>query len=584
MTFQELGLKDEVLRAVDKLGFVEPSEIQSKAVPQLLTGEQDFVGLAQTGTGKTAAFGLPLASLVDFNANAVQALVICPTRELCLQISRDLENFTTFQKKAKVVAVYGGASIEGQLRQIKKGVQIIVATPGRLLDFIRRRAVDLSNVRFAVLDEADEMLNMGFKEDIDAILEQTPSSKKTWLFSATMPPEVARIAKTYMFEPFEVTVGRKNSSANTIYHQYSLVQDRNRYMALKRLLDFNPDIYGIVFCQTRYQTRDVAEMLTKDGYNADGLHGDLSQAQRDSVMRKFREKSLQILVATDVAARGIDVDSVSHVIHYSLPDDVENYTHRSGRTGRAGKKGVSMALVSPREVRKVYAIEKILGQKLAVEPIPSGQQVCEKQLLALIEKVKETEVKEEEIEEYMPAVYEALESFTAQEIVMKFISAEFNRFLKYYKASGDLNVSKDKVKKSKDFDLDSPRGGSRNGDFKRFFINIGLMDKVEKGEMLRLVCDATGIKGSDIGRIDLKREFSFFEVHNKVADKVRPAMKNMEYGGRQVRVEDTKDDNKPRRSSGGGGRRERKPNSKRDNDSNFRSRKKRYSSERTQNK
>lgn len=546
ITFQELGLRPEVLDAVADLGFETPSEIQSRAIPLLLGGNRDFVGLAQTGTGKTAAFGLPLASLLDFSVKAIQALVICPTRELCLQITDDLNAFTKHLPNHRITAVYGGASIENQLRDLKKGPQIIVATPGRLVDFLQRKALDFSNVRYAVLDEADEMLNMGFKEDLDTILEYTPTEKNTWLFSATMPREVAMIAKNYMVDPAEITVGTKNSSAATITHQYFLVHDNHRYQALKRILDFHPAIYGIIFCQTRTQTRDIADALSRDGYDADALHGDLSQSQRDSVMRRFREHNLQILVATDVAARGIDVDDVTHVIQYTVPDEVENYTHRSGRTGRAGKEGVSMALVSPRDVRKIPMIEKIIGRKMELAKVPSGREVCERQMFDLVDKIKKTEIRQDEISPYLDKVFAAFEDLTKEELITKFISAEFNKFLHYYKAAIDLNLSASKAASSRTSRPDSFQDDEK---YSRVFVNIGMLDGLDKGFLMRFICDNAKVSSKVIGKMDIKREFSFVSVEKDVVDQVMKGLNGADFDGRAVRTELTKEDSGRKGSS-----------------------------------
>ncbi len=554
ISFDELGLRPEVLNAVSDLGFVKPSEIQTKAIPLLLGGNRDFVGLAQTGTGKTAAFGLPLSSLVDFSTKAIQALVICPTRELCLQITEDLNAFTKYVPGKRITAVYGGASIELQLKDLKRGPQIVVATPGRLIDFLKRKALDFSLVRYAVLDEADEMLNMGFKEDLDEILEHTPASKNTWLFSATMSREVHAISKNYMVDPVEVTVGSKNSSAATISHKYYLVHDNHKYMALKRILDFNPDIYGIIFCQTRTQTRDIADNLGRDGYDADALHGDLSQAQRDSVMRRFRERNLQILVATDVAARGIDVDDVTHVIQYSIPDEIESYTHRSGRTGRAGKEGVSIALVSPRDTRKIPQIEKMMGRKFELAKVPSGNDVCERQLMSLVEKVKSTEVRQDEINPYLPGVFAAFEELTKEELITRFISAEFNRFLHYYKSASDLNLSERAPRGDRPDRGDRPereRGPRQDDDkFQKIFVNIGELDGLDKGFLLRFICDNTSIQGRSIGRIDIKREFSFVSIEKADVEQVMKGLTGADFEGKSVRTEITHDSG----GSGGGSR------------------------------
>lgn len=406
----------------------------------MLSGSNDFVGLAQTGTGKTAAFGLPLLELLDFEENHPQALILCPTRELCLQITNDLKNYAKNTRNVHVVAVYGGASISDQLHQIRRGVQIVVATPGRMLDIINRGAINFSGVKYVVLDEADEMLNMGFQEDIDSILSETPSDKKTWLFSATMPSEVRRIAKKYMDDPYELTMGTKNTGNENIDHEYYVVRARDKYAAFKRIVDFNPEIFGIVFCRTKVETQEIAEALIKDGYNADSLHGDLSQQQRDKVMKRYRDRSLQLLIATDVAARGIDVNDVTHVINYSLPDEIENYTHRSGRTARAGKTGVSISIINAKELGKIRQIEKTIGKRFVKVEIPTGFDVVEKQLFAMVHKVHNVEVNEQQIEQYIPRIMDEFKDMGKEEIIKRFASLEFNRFLDYYKNAPDLNA------------------------------------------------------------------------------------------------------------------------------------------------
>src|SRR5690606_23835926 len=415
--FIELGIRHDIVNAITELGFENPTPIQEQAVPVLLAGSNDFVGLAQTGTGKTAAFGLPLLELLDFSQKQPQALILCPTRELCLQISKDIEKFAKNLPDVHVVAVYGGANIGDQLRQIRRGVQIVVATPGRMLDIIGRKAIDFSNVRYVVLDEADEMLNMGFQEDINDILSTTPEEKKTWLFSATMPTEVRRIAKNYMTDPVELTMGTKNTGNVNIEHEYYLVRARDKYAAFKRIVDFNPDIFGIVFCRTKVETQEIAEALIKDGYNADALHGDLSQQQRDKVMKRYRERSLQLLIATDVAARGIDVNDVTHVINFSLPDEIENYTHRSGRTARAGKTGISLSLVNIKEQSKIRHLEKVIGKSFERKQVPQGTEVCEKQLFAMIDKVHNVEVNQEQITPFLPSIMESMQDLSKEEII-----------------------------------------------------------------------------------------------------------------------------------------------------------------------
>lgn len=439
-SFETLGLSRGLVESVLKIGFEKPTPIQEAAIPVLLEGNRDFVGLAQTGTGKTAAFGLPLLELCEEDARETQALVLAPTRELCLQITGDLENFGRQYKRFNIVAVYGGSSISEQIKKVKKGAQIIVATPGRLIDLIGRKAVQLEHVRFAVLDEADEMLNMGFKEDLDEILSHTPGDKYTWLFSATMPAEVRRIMKNYMTDPFELTIGEKNVSNINIQHQYVVAKEKDRYAVLKRILDFHPDIFGLIFCRTRIDTQQVADKLMKDGYNADSLHGDLTQQQRDKVMKNFRQRTIRILVATDVAARGIDVDDITHVVHLNIPDEIEFYTHRSGRTARAGKTGVSIAIIAKKELGKIRQIEKMIKTSITRIPIPGGREICQKQLLALMRKVHDVKVKEAEISEFLPAVYDELKDLSKEELIKRFASIEFNRFLDYYRNTEDLNA------------------------------------------------------------------------------------------------------------------------------------------------
>jgi len=599
MTFQELGLKQEVLDAVASLGFTEPSPIQEEAIPQLLTENRDLVGLAQTGTGKTAAFGLPMVNQIDFDSKKTQGLVICPTRELCIQISKDFQSFSRNFRNANVVPVYGGASIDTQTRQLNRGAQIVIATPGRLVDMIKRKRVDLSQVQYVALDEADEMLNMGFKEDIDGILSNTPETKKTWLFSATMPREVVRIAKQYMTDPIEITVGTKNATAKNIEHQYFRVNDRDRFDGLKRIIDFEPDMYGVIFCRTRRETAEVAEKLMKNNYSAEPLHGELSQAQRDRVMRSFRKKDIQLLVATDVAARGIDVDDITHVINYNLPDEIESYTHRSGRTARAGKKGVSMLLLNNREAGKLRQIERIINTEIKQAKFPTGEDICQKQLLQLIDKVVDVEVKEEQLNQFLPSIEEKLAELSKEEIIKKFVSAEFNKFLSYYGNSRDINDMsasrsggdrdrggrgdrrndrRDRSDRSDrgrgrsdrgDRNDRSPRGDkgrsddrsdrserrprrektdSRNdseshnrnidGESTTLFINVGLKEFTDKGHLIRVLCQEGGVAGKNLGRIRMMDKFTFVDVAPKVAEKLLKGINGVEIeGGRTMRAE-----------------------------------------------
>ncbi|MGF7076565.1 DEAD/DEAH box helicase [Mucilaginibacter sp. 3215] len=550
--FIELGIRHDIVNAISELGFENPTPIQEQSIPVLLTGSNDFVGLAQTGTGKTAAFGLPLLELLDFEENHPQALVLCPTRELCLQIANDIKNYSKKMSNVHVVAVYGGASIMDQLRQIKRGVQIVVATPGRMLDIINRKAIDFSAVKYVVLDEADEMLNMGFQEDIDSILSTTPEEKKTWLFSATMPAEVRRIAKKYMTDPFELTMGAKNTGNANIEHEYYIVRARDKYAAFKRIVDFNPDIFGIVFCRTKIETQEIAESLIKDGYNADSLHGDLSQQQRDKVMKRYRERSLQLLIATDVAARGIDVNDVTHVINYSLPDEIENYTHRSGRTARAGKTGVSISIVNAKELGKIRQIERVIGKKFVKAEIPTGFDVCEKQLFSIVHKVHNVTVNEEQIEQYLPRIYDEFKDFTKEDFIKRFASIEFNRFLDYYKNAPDLNASVEEGRNR--FEDRGERGNGVRGNFTRLFINLGSVDEFNRGDLLGYICNTTKISGRTVGKIDVKGVYSFFEVQNEDVDKVMASFKEAEYKGRPVRIEISGEGTSDNR--GGGERRE----------------------------
>jgi ATP-dependent RNA helicase DeaD len=549
--FQALGLSAGLAEAVQIIGFETPTPIQEKAIPLLLKGNRDFIGLAQTGTGKTAAFGLPLLELVDDTSSATQALVLAPTRELGLQIVSDLENFCEKFKNLNIVAVYGGASISEQIRKVKRGAQIIVATPGRLIDLIGRKAVNLSTIQYVVLDEADEMLNMGFKEDIDEILSKTPDTKITWLFSATMPREVRAIATNYMADPVELTVGDKNTGNVNIDHQYVVVQEKDKYNALKRMLDNNPDIFGLIFCRTRIDTQKVAESLMKDGYNADSLHGDLNQAQRDKVMMKFRNKSVQILVATDVAARGIDVENITHVIHMNIPDEMEFYTHRSGRTARAGKTGVSIAMVNPRELGKIRQIEKTVKTTFTKIPVPSGAEVCQKQLLALMRKVHQVKVNEAEIEAFLPAVYEELKDLTKNELIKRFASLEFNRFLDYYRDAPELNASAHA----------QDRGAERYSTGDRYFINLGKMDNMEKADLLEMLDDCCGVGQKYIGKIDIKGAYSFFEVEKEKSQAILDGLQGVEFQGRPVRVELTESSKNRSGRPGSGGHTSSRPRS-----------------------
>lgn len=557
-SFETLGLSGEIVEAVRKLGFETPTPVQSKAIPVLLEAQRDVVALAQTGTGKTAAFGLPLIELINESDDSTRALVLAPTRELCLQITSDFENFSKSVKRLNIVAVYGGASISDQIKKIKRKAQIIVATPGRLMDLLDRRVVNLSDIRYLVLDEADEMLNMGFKEDIDHILSQTAEEKRVWLFSATMPPEVRRIASTYMENPAELTVGEKNQGNVNIEHQYMVVDEKDRYLALKRIVDFNLEIFGVIFCRTKVDTQRIAEHLIKDGYNADSLHGDLTQQQRDRVMRNFKSKALQLLVATDVAARGIDVNNITHVIHMNMPDEIEFYTHRSGRTARAGKTGISIALISRREVQKIRQIEKMIKVTFQKVMVPTGQEVCERRVLNIVHRLREVHLAENEIAHFLPAVYEELQELSKEEIIKRFTALEFNHFLDYYRGAPDLNKTDKTSDRFEKGHFDEVVEGDR------LFINLGKMDGLDAGKLLAMICDRSNITREKIGRIDLKGAYSFFEVDQSYTKTVRDHLHGFEFKGRMVRIEVTegrggssRKGGSSRSSSSGGGRRDR---------------------------
>lgn len=550
MTFKELGLKPELLSAVHDLGFVEPTAIQKEAIPYLLTEQSDLVGLASTGTGKTAAFGLPLLNNLDFSNRATQGLIICPTRELCIQIARDLDNLSTRMPNCKIVPVYGGQDITKQFRLLDRGAHIIVATPGRLKDLVNRRKVNLGTVDVVVLDEADEMLNMGFKEDIDYILSGTPEDKSVWLFSATMPKEVSRIASKYMSEPKEITVGGKNETNKNIEHHHYIVKERDRFVALKAIIDSTPGIYGLIFCRTRRETAAVADKLMAGGYNAEPLHGDLSQAQRDRVMDKFRRKTLQILVATDVAARGIDVDDITHVIHHKLPEDVENYTHRAGRTARAGRKGVSLALINTKEGRKIKSIEKIIGARFEKKDIPTGDEIRESQLLTSVNRLKEVKVNEKMLDKHMPEIMASLNDFSREELIKRFLSAEFNRFFSAEeKKSSNLNAKLDS-KSNQDYRKKEYKSNVKT---QRFFVKLGQKDGLNRGAILRIICDQTGLTKDHVGQIDILKKFSFFDVDFEYGEQVAQQLKNAKFEGKPFQAEKSSGESESSPRSNGGG-------------------------------
>ncbi len=565
--FHKLGLEDHLVQAVTDLGFETPSEVQEKTIPLLLKENIDLVALAQTGTGKTAAFGFPMLQKININSRTTQGLILSPTRELCLQITNEMKLYGKHCKGLNVTAIYGGASITDQAKQVKRGAQIIVATPGRMKDMISRRLVDISKIEYAVLDEADEMLNMGFFEDITEILSHTPEEKSTWLFSATMPKEVSIIAKKFMANPTEVTVGHKNMGSENVSHEYFLVGARDRYQALKRLADVNPEIFSVIFCRTKRDTQKVAEQLIEDGYSAGALHGDLSQNQRDVVMKSFRLKQIQMLVATDVAARGIDVDDITHVINYQLPDEIETYTHRSGRTGRAGKSGVSMVIVSRGEVRKIKSIEKIIKKEFTKKEVPNGMEICEVQLKALANKIHDTEINHE-IDPYLNDINNLFEDVSKDELIKKFFSVEFTRFFNYYKKTKDLN---------------SPSDGNHSQDYgkednsTRFFINIGSKDGYDWMKLKDFIRDTLQLNQDDVFKVDVKDSFAFFNTDNNHKSKVLEFFKDFKQDGRFINVEITEKKSRERnrggnkrRSSGGYGR----GRNERSKNSGFRSEKK----------
>jgi ATP-dependent RNA helicase DeaD len=567
ITFEALGLEERLMKAITELGFTNPTPIQEKAIPVLLSGTKDFIGLAQTGTGKTAAFGLPLLQLIEEQKKYPQALIVCPTRELCLQIVTEMERFKKNMKGMNVVAVYGGTSIGMQIRDIKRGVQIVVATPGRLIDLIERKAINLAEIKYVVLDEADEMLNMGFQDDIEFILQNTPKKESTWLFSATMPPEIRKVSRKYMKEPVEVTVGQMNTANVNIDHQYFVVSSQHRYEALKRLIDFNPGIYGIIFTRTKIDAQQIAEKLTREGYDIDALHGDLTQQQRDSVMGQFRERTLQLLIATDVAARGIDVKDITHVINYELPDDMEVYTHRSGRTGRAGKTGICMSIVHSREVGKIKQIERIVKSQFHKFEIPTGKDVCRKQFFAFMDKIISTDVSNEEYETYVPMLQEKFAEMSKEEILKRVAAMEFDRFLKYYENAEDLNI---RERSRSTFDKFSKEGGrgertdrrrermvpERGGDerkpyrdtqgrdfkgggnYTKLFVNLGTKDGFYKASFLQFILDMSDLRKEVLGKIDMRELNSWVEVDSSAAKQMMKSIDGKKFKGRSIRMND----------------------------------------------
>jgi len=553
--FEALGLRAELIRAIAERGFQEPTPIQQQAIPHLLSQTQDFIGLAQTGTGKTAAFGLPLLQHIDPNERQAQALVLAPTRELCMQIASDIEGYAQYLPGIRSVAVYGGTAIGPQIRQVKAGVQLIIATPGRLIDLIERRALSLQTVQYVVLDEADEMLNMGFRDAIDFILEQAISRRSTWLFSATMPDGVRRIASRFMHAPKEVSVGRQNTAAANIEHEYYVTAAHDRYEALKRIVDVHPDIYGIIFTRTKADAQEIADKLRREGYNIDALHGDLSQVQRDKVMGQFRERSLQLLIATDVAARGIDVDGITHVINYALPDETEVYTHRSGRTARAGKSGVCLSLIHTREFGKLREIERLVKVRFTRRQVPTGQEVCEKQFFHFINRLHDADISHGEFEQYLSQVRERFADMDKDELLARMAALEFNRFLDYYRHAKDLNVSVERRSAVRE-----PSSRQAESGRVRLFINVGSKDGFYKASFLQFILDTSGLSKQVLGRIDLRETNSFVEVDSDAAQQMMRSLDGKNVKGRRIRM-NRADQGAP--SSYRGDRREQRPSSPR---------------------
>ncbi|HEY1112838.1 MAG TPA: DEAD/DEAH box helicase [Chitinophagaceae bacterium] len=545
-TFVELGLDSKLLKSIEELGFTQPTPIQEKAIPVLLSGTKDLIGLAQTGTGKTAAFGLPLLQLIEPSKKYPQALIVCPTRELCLQIEKEMEHFKKHQSSIHIVAVYGGSSISQQIRDIRRGIHIVVATPGRLIDLIERKAINLEQIKYVVLDEADEMLNMGFKEDIEFILQNTPERDSTWLFSATMPSEIRNVSKRYMKSPVEITVGKMNTANKNIDHQFVVTTAHHRYETLKRLIDFNPGMYGIIFTRTKADAQEISEKLTREGYDIDALHGDLTQAQRNKVMDEFRDKTLQLLIATDVAARGIDVSGITHVINFELPDDVEVYTHRSGRTGRAGKTGVCLSIVHVRETGRIRQIERMVQVPFHRLEIPSGKDVCRKQFYYFMDKLLQTDISHGDYETYLPMLQEKFADVSKDEVLKRVAAMEFDRFVKYYENAEDLNARERKDERGRTTERREYAGDKRkegkgreyggNGNYTRLFVNLGTKDGFFKASFLQFILDMSDLNKEVLGRIDMKEMNSWIEVDKSAANQMIRSLDGKKYKGRRVRM------------------------------------------------
>ena len=544
--FSDIKLNENIAKSLDELGFISPTPIQSKTIPLLLDTKQDLIGAAQTGTGKTAAFGIPSIHLTDISDKSVQTLILCPTRELCIQITKDLKKYSKYVKGIQIVPVYGGASMETQIRALKKGSQIVVGTPGRTKDMIKRKKLSLISIDRVVLDEADEMLSMGFKEDLDFILSKATAGVQKLLFSATMPKKVTSIIKNYMKNPVTIAVDPVNTAATNVLHQYHVVQAKDRYETVKRIADINPNIYGIVFCRTRRETKVVSNRLMVDGYNADALHGDLSQSQRDEVMNRFRKSQLQLLVATDVAARGLDVNNLSHIINYNLPDDPEIYTHRSGRTGRAGRTGISIAIVHSRELRRLKDIEKISGVTFSKELVPTGEDICKKQLYALIDKIKNIEVDNEKIEPFLSSIHKKLDGLDRDQLIKHFVYAEFSRFISYYKNARDVNVfSAKKSSRSRTDRKSRGRDNSSKNNFTRFHINIGTKHRLNPLKLISLINESLNSDIHEIGKIEILKTFSFFEIDSIVSQELLESLNETKFNNVKVKVDISKRSSAP---------------------------------------
>ena len=561
--FKETQLNSNILKAISEMGFKTPTPIQAKTIPHLMNSNQDLIATAQTGTGKTAAFGLPSIHLTDLKYNDTQTLVLCPTRELCIQIAKDLAKYSKFVAGINILAVYGGSDIKTQIRSLNKGAHIVIGTPGRTKDLIKRKKLNISRITRIILDEADEMLTMGFKDDLEMILSHTPKEKQTLLFSATMSKKVIAITESYMSNPEKIAAAQMNITAENVEHIYYMVNAKDRYEVVKRIADINPNIYGIVFCRTRRETKDIANKLMNDGYNADTLNGDLSQAERDEVMGRFRKRQLQLLVATDVAARGLDVDDLSHIINFNLPDDFEIYVHRSGRTGRAGKKGISIAILHTREMRKIREIEKRTKISFSRKDVPTGMDICKTRLLSLIDKVENVDVDEQQIAQFMPDIYKKLEWLERDELIKHFVSTEFNRYLSYYKNARDINISNNSKNRGKKR-RDNPNRNDRSlTSLSGYYINIGFQSKMNPGRLMGLINECLRSSNAVIGNIEIMKTFSFFEIEKEYEDKLIKSFKGKKFAGISIQIEKDTGTGKRNSNSNQKSRRRRRQKNKR---------------------